>query len=97
MTSHNPNDVQQRFCAHCHVFLDDVTLVFYCIYDHPIDYPRYYVVRRHLALVGATAPLPGQPELADTLDEARSFVPAGFTRLPCFPGDDATIIETWIL
>ena len=70
-------------------------LITYTIYDHPIDYPDKFVIRKFDS---------GQPTLtayvANTLEEARTIVrhlmpDGGF----CFPRDetdDVKIVETWM-
>lgn len=72
-------------------------LVTYVIYDHPADYPSHYVVRAWLVRAGEPDPIPvNAVDLADTLDEARTHIPAGLARLAPSPHDDPTILESWI-
>jgi hypothetical protein len=69
----------------------DGPLEMFVIYDHPLDYPGHFVVRRWLG---------GKPTdsfiIADSLTAARVEVPPGMHRLPHQPGEDAVIVETWI-
>lgn len=69
----------------------------YCIYDHPSDYPDYFVMRRWDIISGNLDPVPHTDyRLAKTLEEIRSWVPKGYHCLPRMRGDDPCIIETWI-
>lgn len=83
-------------------------LVMFTIYDHPLDYPGDWVVRRCFCVPRAAEVMAGirnsdelspvfdvVPRLASSLDEARSFVPPGLYRQPRFDGDDGFIVETW--
>lgn len=69
----------------------------YCwtIYDHPSDYPDFFVVRRWRILPGH---LISEKNclLADSLIEAREHIPTGFVRVDRQPEDDSVILETWI-
>ena len=71
------------------------TYSMWVIYDHPADYPKYFVARRFEIFPGgynATKDL----FLAKTLDGIRRRVPAGLVRYPPNPTDDPIIIEVWI-
>lgn len=69
----------------------------FAIYDHPLDYPDGFVVRRWWVLMGPTDPVQDVvPRFAKTLEEARAWIPRGFVRLQRMPGDDLSILETWI-
>mgnify|MGYP001559154991 CR=1 FL=1 len=82
-------------------------LVMWTLYDHPLDFPGWFVVRRcfcvtwkdgmpGLAGEGAHAPIfDVVPRLASSLAEARSFVPLGLYRQPRSDGDDPFIVEVW--
>lgn len=66
-------------------------LEMFVVYDHPLDYPGHFVVRRWSG---------DQPTenfaVARTIEEARAHVPMGLHRLPRQPDDDAAIVEVWL-
>lgn len=66
-------------------------LELFVIYDHPADYPGYFVVRRWFG-----AKPTSDFAVADTIEAARAEVPAGLHCLARQPGDDPVIVETWI-
>jgi hypothetical protein len=67
-------------------------LCLWTIYDHPRDYPDHIVARRHEAPGGPT-----QNAIGGKLEFLREiFESAGLHRIDREPGDDASIIETWI-
>lgn len=69
------------------------------IYDHPLDYPRHFVVRQFLIVPKRPEPLVAYIGcLYDTLDEARydCFLRGGTIQFERSPGDDPFIIETWM-
>lgn len=61
------------------------------VYDHPSDFPGYWVVRRFSAGVPTH-----QYYLANTLHDIRTCVPLGKTRIARAPADDPVIVESWI-
>jgi hypothetical protein len=61
------------------------------IYDHPLDYPHHFVVRRWLNDVPDR-----ECGLFDSLREARLHVPRGLARLPRWENDDPKIVEVWL-
>lgn len=68
---------------------------FYTIYEHPADFPEGYVVRAwDIRPHGVMRPLEARRTL--TLDGARDLVPPGLWCVPRSPGDDRTIVETWM-
>ena len=71
--------------------LSDGPLEMFVIYDHPLDYPGHFVVRRWMG---------GKPTedfaIADSIETARTEVPPGMYRLPRQSGEDKVILETWI-
>ena len=79
-------------------------LSLWTMYDHPLDYPDFWVVRRCFGCKWE-AGMPGLdaggvthdvvPRLARSLAEARELVPLGLYRQPRSPGDDLTIVESW--
>jgi hypothetical protein len=70
------------------------TLTMWAIYDSPADHPGKFVTRRWD--VGAAGPVPGEACAVSTLEEARALVPDGCFNLRRAPGDDPTIVETWL-
>lgn len=66
----------------------------YVIYERPKDFPNNYVVRRYTFFPGRVEI--GEYLLADSLEQARSFIPLGFVPIGRDPTDDPVIIETWI-
>jgi hypothetical protein len=66
------------------------------VYDHPRDYPNYYVLRRWDILRGVGGVPTSEVYLAETLDDIRDFVPQGCTPLHREAADDASIVEVWI-
>lgn len=66
-------------------------LVSFAVYDHPLDYPGHYVVRR---FVGDEPTADFAIEL--TLGSIRLHIPPGMYRLERLDGDDPYILETWI-
>lgn len=74
-------------------------LAMWTLYDHPLDYPDFWVVRRCFATRGSSAEavpvFDVVPRLANSLAEARALVPYGLYRFPRQEGDDAFIVETW--
>lgn len=69
----------------------------YVVYDHPLDYPDHFVVRRFAVLPDGPVPEKEIHMQNDSLDEIRHYL---FT-LGLFPigrdkHDDPVIVETWI-
>lgn len=71
------------------------SLPMWVIYDRPKDYPRHFVVRRHLAGAGVVT-ADTDCQLADTLEEARKLIPPGLFNLGRSPHDEAQIVEVWV-
>lgn len=74
---------------------DDDLLKMWTIYDHPADYPDGYVARQWI-IAGGGEPYRGPARYRPSLEEAREAVPPGLYRLDRDPGDDPTVVETWI-
>lgn len=68
-------------------------LPMWTIYDHPADYPRHFVVRSYL--VGREGEGGSRVHLADSLEEARAFVPPGLFCMERSPEDEPQVVETW--
>jgi hypothetical protein len=73
-------------------------LTIYALYDHPLDYPDNYVIRRYFVWAGGKSGVEETPFHLDTsLDGCRlQMVALGLYRLPRDPSDDPKIIESWI-
>ena len=67
----------------------------FTIYEHPLDYPRHYVVRRWFVEAGKEV-ADIVPRIADTLEEVRVFVPDGRVRTLPRSTDDPTVVEVWL-
>jgi hypothetical protein len=74
-----------------------MTLPIWTIYDHPSDYPDYFIARKWL--VGSKK---NEPEATDeviaraTLDEVRDSLPPGLYCIGRKVGDDPVIVEVWL-
>lgn len=71
-------------------------LVLFTIYNSPKDYPGKFVVRRWWIGDGPDPQPTGDFVLADSLDEAREFVPPGLVCFMRSETDDPVIVETWL-
>jgi hypothetical protein len=74
----------------------DNTLPIWTIYDNPSDYPGNFVVRRSLISHGGITPDPEPQIVTDTLEKARTVIPAGSIPFPRHETDDACIVESWL-
>lgn len=72
-------------------------LELWVIYDHPDDYPDYFVVRpQSLSASGVVTPWP-VVATAETIEEARRHLPRGLTCVQTRGDDpDPHIVEVWI-
>lgn len=72
------------------------TLTQYVIYEHPLDYPEHFVVRRweigEGKILAAKEPL----GIAPTLESARAMLPEGLYRIARDKRDDPAIAEVWL-
>jgi hypothetical protein len=67
----------------------------YAIFEKPKDYPHGWVIRKFLIEAGKVTPT-DQWWTANSLEEARSHVPSGLTKIVRQPGDPPFLVETWI-
>jgi hypothetical protein len=71
----------------------------YTVYRSPDDHPGRYVVRRFEIVAGSTDPVP-DPEpmfIGRSLEAARMAIPPEADAcLNRSPGDEASIVETWV-
>lgn len=66
------------------------------IYDHPRDFPDWFVARWWRVTTGAIQPAPIRC-LCGTLEEAREIAEVqGMCRMDRLQGDDPCILEVWI-
>ena len=67
------------------------------IYATPADFPSVpYVVRGWLVGPGGQVRDSGAIGFADTLEQARNYLPPGLVRFERSPDDDPVIVETWL-
>ncbi len=68
-----------------------MSLKIFTIYDHPKDYPTKFVVRLFIA---------DQPTeitfTADSLNQARLYIPKGLVKFDRHHTDDPVIVESWL-
>lgn len=65
------------------------------IYDHPRDYPDFFVVRRWYVTPDGVTP-DEVAVLTGTLEKARGVIPPGKTLLAPYPDDDEKIAEVYV-
>lgn len=70
-------------------------LSIWTVYRNPSDMPGWYVVRRHV-VDGQGARATSEFASARTLEEVRTMLPLGLTRLPREPTDEPHIVECWL-
>lgn len=70
-------------------------LLIWTIYDHPTDYPEWFVAKPHIIRPKTSGPMP-MHLMATTLDTLRLMLPDGLTRLGRQLNDDPFIIEVWV-
>lgn len=83
------------------VEFDGSALPMIVVYDHPLDYPDYYVARIWYVIPrqGATATVHATEMfmIADSMEGIHTGIPGRFIELPRLPQEpDPKIIETWI-
>jgi hypothetical protein len=72
-------------------------LFVWAIFDHPRDYPDWWVVRAFEVVVGQQGSRASPVHtLHASLAEARASLPPGLVQLPLSKGDDPVIAETWV-
>lgn len=71
---------------------------YYCIYDHPADFPKKIVVRQWHIYEGVNGPIEDEHRLVNTIDEARTLIAAtgANSKIDRFPEDDPYIVEVWV-
>jgi hypothetical protein len=72
-------------------------LIIWHVYRSPRDYPGKWVLRgQEITQGGEILTHPSPAVVANTLEQARSGVPIGDTRMPRHPDDDPALYETWM-
>jgi hypothetical protein len=69
-------------------------LKLWTVYDHPTDFPEWFVARLFEARDGE-AVATGLILRAKTLDAVRDLLPPGLILLLRSPEDDPCVVETW--
>jgi hypothetical protein len=77
----------------------DTILVMWTVYDHPTDYPEWFVARKFE--ITRQGPVTGDSViLATTLTEARDMIylmdPNASSCLPRYDNDHPNVVETWL-
>jgi hypothetical protein len=75
---------------------EEEALSIWVVYDHPTDWPRYFVARRHVAYGEQAGPTESVILDVDLARLRRALMVKGLTRLDRMPGDDPVIMETWL-
>lgn len=65
------------------------------IFQHPLDYPDKFVVREFLVENGSVQART-ECQLADTLEEARKFIPEGRVRIKETRTFEVPAVESWV-
>jgi hypothetical protein len=102
---HNLEVVDQQGKMHMHfepatreearALMMQAAMIMWAIYDHPLDLPNDFVVRRWSVVGGEV--IPEQSCFTEkTLDEARARIPPGLFNLGRMPDDDPKIVEVWL-
>ena len=75
-------------------------LSMWTVYDHPRDWPQWFVARRWEIRAGEVAPVRTDDMVfGRTLEIVRMHIDRitpGLFRLPRQPGDDPVVVETWV-
>lgn len=72
-------------------------LSMWVVYDHPSDFPDWWVARRWDIVTGVNEPVnSGVVFTARTLSGLRDLLPEGLYRMDRNPQDDPAIVEVWL-
>lgn len=74
---------------------DSRPLPMWVIYEHPLDFPQSYVVRRVEVFAGKLV-YDAICTLHHSLEDARAALPEGLFCIGQQPDDDPSIRETWL-
>jgi hypothetical protein len=70
-------------------------LLIWTIYDHPLDYPEWFVARPQIIRPKTSGPIP-MHLMAKELNTLRALLPDGLVCLNRQPTDDPFILEVWV-
>ena len=70
-------------------------LLIWTIYDHPKDFPEFYIAQPHIIRPKTSGPVP-MHLMARDLDTLRALLPHGLTCLKRQEEDDPCILEVWV-
>lgn len=88
--------IDERYAAQVHgAALSLGQLLIWTVYDHPLDFPDWFVARPHIIRPKTSGPLP-MHLMARDLNVLRAMLPDGLTRLKRDPNDDPFILEVWV-
>jgi len=74
----------------------NIVMEMWTVYDHPLDYPEFFVARKWIVTRTDDGPVATDEVLSNhDLHVLRSFLPDGLFCMPRTEGDDPKIIETW--
>lgn len=72
-------------------------LELFVVYDHPTDFPDWFVIRKQTVLRSGVIHHDPNVQLFHTLAKARAWCEErGLTQIDRDPNDDPVIVETWI-
>lgn len=71
-------------------------LALFAVYEHPLDFPDAFVVRRFMVGTRGVVPDPQPHAVAVTLEAARAALPDGLYRFDRLDDDEPQIVETWL-
>lgn len=70
-------------------------LLIWTIYDHPPDFPDWFVARPQIIRPKTAGPMPLHL-MANDLNRLRLMLPDGLVRLERHPVDNPFILEVWV-
>ena len=86
-----------RMATEWHRAIERGELPMITIYERPDEFPDEYVARLWLTRRGVAEPgMTGLVLRSGLLDDLRAMLPSGLHCLPREPGDEESIVETWI-
>lgn len=97
--SHNPVDRAEGYCGWCHDYTgpsEEDRLPMVAVYFNPSDYPGRFIARRFWVAGGVITAEMDPIAVGQSLAAVQECIPPGMTRLSPLPGDENTIVETWL-
>jgi hypothetical protein len=89
-------EIDIRYAAHLQESAVSLgQLLIWSIYDHPPDYPQWFVARPTIIRPKTSGALP-MHLMAHDLEKLRAMLPDGLTRLSAAAWDDPQVIEVWV-